>query len=117
MSLKSGLKSISGSAGRGAARRVPIDEFVEPEEESDATSNSEDEGNSVGSQDDDGSDQDAGLALSTGTYAFTPLPLSDDVFEMDGVDEFTPTLGGRVAAASVTGASYVRTRSSDRVKA
>ena len=63
MSLKSGLKSISG--GRGTARRVPIDEFEEPEEESDATSNSDNEGNSIGDPDgsDDGSDQDAGLAL------------------------------------------------------
>ena len=43
MSLKSGLKSISG--GRGTARRVPIDEFEEPEEESDATSNFDNEGN------------------------------------------------------------------------
>jgi len=116
MSLKSGFKSISG--GRGTARMVPIDEFEEPEEESDASdaaSNSDNEGNSVGSLDDDGSDQDAGLALSTdpGTYAFTPLPLSDDVFDIDGVDEFTPTLGSRVATASITGAPYVRTRSSE----
>ena len=115
MSLKSGLKSISG--GRGTARRVPIDEFEEPEEESDATSNFDNEGNSVGDPDgsDDGSDQDAGLALSTdpGTYAFSPLPLSDDVFDMDGVDEFTPTLGSRVAAVSITGAPHARTRSSE----
>ena len=112
MSLKSGFKSISG--GRGTARRVPIDEFDEPEEESDATSNSDNEGYSIGIPEgsDDGSDQDAGLAFTDpSTYAFTPLPLSDDVFDMDGVDEFTPALGSRVAAASITGAPYVRTRS------
>ena len=113
MSLKSGFKSISGSAGRGAAKRVLLGESVESEEEvDDVDSSSEDGGVAGGSQegsdqDDEGSDEDAGLALSAdpGTFAFNPLPLDDDLFEMDGADDFTPmaTIGGSTP--------YVKTRS------
>ena len=63
MSLTSGLKSITGSAGCSAARRVPLGASLEPEEEeSEVGSSAEDEGISDGSQDGDGSYYGYGLA-------------------------------------------------------
>ena len=87
MSLTSGLKSITGSAGSSAARRVSLGASFEPEEEetSEVDPSSEDEGSSDGSQDGDGDNYTSGLALATSPY--TPLPLDDNLFELDQDDE------------------------------
>jgi len=77
MSLKSGLQSISGSAGRAAARRVNRGSTPDRcvlNEDDDGSSSSEAEG----SQDSD--NQDAGLVLTAGL---------DDGYD-DEQDEFTP---------------------------
>jgi hypothetical protein len=121
MSLKSGLQSISGSAGRAAARRVNRGSTPDRcvlNEDDDGSSSSEAEGSSEGSQDSD--NQDAGLVLTAGLDdgyddeqdEFTPGPIRGGTVDYDGTaySSIATVVSPSATKSAKTPATAVKTR-------